>query len=129
MARYPLLPALLHLDPRAYGLWSGASIHEIAQVVAAAFQDGKQAGEFATIAKLSRVMLLAPTVLVLGFLAARHTSQHGHASTRAKAPLPWFVLGFIAFAGVNSVVTIAPSHNKLSIASLGPVALDADKDI
>jgi uncharacterized integral membrane protein (TIGR00698 family) len=37
---YPLLPELLHLDPHAFGLWTGASVHEIAQVVAAAFQDG-----------------------------------------------------------------------------------------
>jgi len=59
MFTYPLLPGLLHLDPHAFGLWSGASIHEIAQVVAAAFQDGQKSGEFGTIAKLSRVMLLA----------------------------------------------------------------------
>ena len=71
MFAYPLLPTLLHLDPHAFGLWSGASIHEIAQVVAATFQDGKRAGEFGTIAKLSRVMLLAPVVIVLGWLASR----------------------------------------------------------
>src|ERR1700745_1213426 len=63
MFAYPLLPAALHLDARAYGLWSGASIHEIAQVIAAAFQDGRQAGEFATVAKLTRVAMLAPVVL------------------------------------------------------------------
>ena len=103
---YPLLPVVLHLDPHAFGLWSGASIHEIAQVVAAAFQDGKQAGDFATIAKLSRVTMLAPTVIVLGLMAARRARQHGHAHTQAKPPLPWFVLGFIALVGVNSVVTV-----------------------
>ncbi len=53
MFAYPTLGTLLHLDPRAYGLWAGSSIHEIAQVVAAAFQEGRQAGEFGTIAKLS----------------------------------------------------------------------------
>jgi uncharacterized membrane protein YadS len=42
MFTYPLLPGLLHLDPHGFGLWSGASIHEIAQVVAAAFQDGQK---------------------------------------------------------------------------------------
>ena len=71
MFTYPLLPGLLHLDPHAFGLWTGASVHEIAQVVAAAFQDGKSAGEFGTIAKLSRVMLLAPVVIALGWMAAR----------------------------------------------------------
>lgn len=106
MLAYPLLPAVLHLDPHAFGLWSGASIHEIAQVVAAAFQDGRQAGEFATIAKLSRVMMLAPTVIVLGLMASRRASRHGHVHSQAKPALPWFVLGFVALVGVNSVVTI-----------------------
>ena len=66
MLLYPLLPGLLHLSPAAFGLWSGASIHEIAQVVAAAFQDGAHAGEVGTVAKLTRVMMLAPVVFTLG---------------------------------------------------------------
>src|ERR1700737_2262310 len=77
MFAYPLFPGLLHLDPRAFGLWTGASIHEIAQVVAAAFQDGQNAGEFATVAKLSRVMLLAPMVMALGLTASREARQGG----------------------------------------------------
>jgi len=101
---YPLLPGLLHLDPQAYGLWSGASIHEIAQVVAAAFQGGQKAGEFGTVAKLSRVMLLAPTVIALGLLARQ--SSTSPAANAARAPMPWFVLGFILLVGVNSLVAI-----------------------
>jgi uncharacterized integral membrane protein (TIGR00698 family) len=108
MFAYPLLPTVLRLDPHAFGLWSGASIHEIAQVVAAAFQDGDQAGQFATIAKLSRVMMLAPTIVALGLMAARRTRPHGHVHENAKPPLPWFVLGFIALVAVNSIVTIPP---------------------
>ena len=103
---YPLLPGVLHLGPRAFGLWSGASIHEIAQVIATAFQYNKEAGKFATIAKLSRVMMLAPTVIILGLLAARRANSHGHARNQAAPPLPWFVLGFVALVIVNSVVTI-----------------------
>lgn len=105
---YPLLPALLHLDPRAYGLWSGASIHEIAQVVAAAFQDGQQAGEFGTIAKLSRVAMLAPMVIALGLMANRRNRKAGIHGGNGRAPMPWFVLGFVALVGVNSLVTIPP---------------------
>lgn len=106
MFAYPLLPALLGLDAHAYGLWAGASIHEIAQVVAAAFQGGQSAGEFGTVAKLSRVMLLAPVVLSLGFMATRRARRSGHGHAAAKAPVPWFVLGFIALVAVNSVVSI-----------------------
>jgi uncharacterized integral membrane protein (TIGR00698 family) len=101
---YPLLPGLFHLDARAYGLWAGSSIHEIAQVVAAAFQDGKEAGELGTIAKLSRVMMLAPVVIALGLMATRRDRGDGH--PRVKAPMPWFVLGFVALVGVNSVITV-----------------------
>ncbi len=106
MFLYPLLPALLHLDPQAFGLWSGASIHEIAQVVAAAFQDGQTAGEFATVAKLTRVMMLAPLVITLGFLAAQRARGAADADRGPAPPLPWFVLGFVALVAVNSVVAI-----------------------
>jgi uncharacterized integral membrane protein (TIGR00698 family) len=106
MFAYPLLPGLLHLDAHAFGLWSGASIHEIAQVVAAAFQGGQQAGEFGTIAKLARVMLLAPVVLTLGLVATRSARRSGRDEVSAQPPLPWFVLGFIALVGLNSVITV-----------------------
>ena len=119
MFAYPLLPGLLHLDPHAFGLWTGASIHEIAQVVAAAFQDGQKAGEFGTIAKLSRVMLLAPMVIALGLMAARtarKTDPTAHASS-VRPPMPWFVLGFVILVGVNSAVTI-PADAKVWIVAI-----------
>jgi uncharacterized integral membrane protein (TIGR00698 family) len=104
---YPLLQGLLALDAHAYGLWSGASIHEIAQVVAAAFQGGKDAGDFGTIAKLARVTLLAPVVITLGLLTARRARHDGHGHIGAHAPVPWFILGFIVLVGINSVITIS----------------------
>jgi uncharacterized integral membrane protein (TIGR00698 family) len=116
MFLYPMLPALLHLDPQAFGLWSGSSIHEIAQVVAAAFQDGDRAGETATIAKLTRVMMLAPVVIILGFLAARRAAHAADPAKRKAPPMPWFVLGFIALMIVNSVVAI-PAAPKAWIAA------------
>jgi uncharacterized integral membrane protein (TIGR00698 family) len=115
MFTYPLLPDLLHLDPHAFGLWAGASIHEIAQVVAVAFQDGQKAGDFGTIAKLSRVMLLAPMVIAIGLMSARQKHRKPDAGTSsARPPLPWFVLGFVVLMGVNSLVTI-PADTKAFI--------------
>jgi uncharacterized integral membrane protein (TIGR00698 family) len=107
----------VHLSPAAFGLWSGASIHEIAQVVAAAFQDGNHSGEVATVAKLTRVMMLAPVVITLGIVAMRraaHTTDQA-APRDAAPPMPWFVVGFIAMMILNSVVTI-PVGAKASIA-------------
>lgn len=101
MVLYPALDNAIGLAPHAYGLWVGASIHEVAQVIAAAFQGGQEAGEFGTIAKLSRVMMLAPLVIVLA-KTARCAARHGDAAQRGKAPMPWFVLGFIALIALNS---------------------------
>jgi uncharacterized integral membrane protein (TIGR00698 family) len=105
MILYPTAAVLLHLDAHAYGLWTGASIHEIAQVVAASFQLGQGAGEIGTIVKLSRVIMLAPLVITLGLMVRQRAPGSDPA---ARPPLPWFVAGFIAMIALNSLVTIAP---------------------
>ncbi|HEY8595332.1 MAG TPA: YeiH family protein [Devosiaceae bacterium] len=115
MFSYPVLGVAFGLAPHAFGLWAGSSIHEIAQVVAAAYQGGQQAGDFGTIAKLSRVMLLAPLVLSLGFIAQRGAGG-AEGTGSAKVPLPWFVLGFIALVAFNSVVAI-PTEVKAPVAT------------
>lgn len=109
---YPLLPALLDLSPKAYGLWAGASVHEVAQVVAAAYQDGKEAGDFGTITKLTRVIFLAPMVVALGVMAARSRTDTG---PRKSFPMPYFILGFLAAVLVNSVFPIPPAPKAIIV--------------
>ncbi len=112
----PVLLPYTGFDAQAYGLWTGSAIHEVAQVVAASFQGGQEAGEFGTVAKLSRVMLLAPLVIGLGAMAmwrARGDRSAGHASP----PLPWFVFGFIALVFVNSLGVI-PAEVKPPMATI-----------
>lgn len=104
MFAYPLAEGLLHLSPRAYGLWAGASIHEIAQVVAASFQGGAEAGQFGTIAKLTRVAMMAPVVILLGEMTAR-LGLAGEGA-RCRPPFPWFLVGFLALSAFNSFVAI-----------------------
>lgn len=110
---YPALAGLLQLTPHAFGLWAGASIHEIAQVVAAAFQNGADAGNFGTIAKLSRVMLLAPMIFVLSYYSAKQRKtidgDHGKRAMAPAVPAPWFVLGFVAMMLFNSLDLIPQS--------------------
>ena len=113
MFAYPLLRGLLRLDPQVYGLWTGASIHEIAQVIAASFQNGQRAGDIGTTVKLARVMLLAPMVFALS-ITARLSAKY--APTRlATLPFPWFALGFIALVGLNTVVAIPPDASKVIV--------------
>jgi len=93
MFGYPVLASALPLGELAYGLWSGASVHEVAQVVAAGFARGEASGEFATVTKLARVLMLAPLVLLMGLWAHRLSSRSDAGSGRA--PMPWFVFGFL----------------------------------
>jgi uncharacterized integral membrane protein (TIGR00698 family) len=119
----PYLAGVMQMDAHAFGLWSGASIHEIAQVVAAAFQRGQQAGEFGAIAKLSRVILLAPVVLGLGWFARRAAKQNADGdAAQGKVPVPWFVIGFIGLVALNSLVTI-PQQPRQALVTLTAVLL------
>lgn len=107
MFAYPILGTGLSLDPHTYGLWAGASIHEVAQVLAAAFQGGQEAGELGTIAKLSRVIALGPLIMVLALAARRRSGGGSSERLGAEAPVPWFILGFIALILVNSFTEIS----------------------
>lgn len=78
-------------------VWAGASVHEVGQVVAAASPLGGSAIQTATLVKLTRVALLAPSVLVVGLLMKAKASSGG-----GGFPVPLFVLGFLAALGVRS---------------------------
>lgn len=107
MLGFPLLAGLIGLGDHAFGLWSGVAIHEVAQVIAAAYQYGPQAGEMATITKLARVLLVVPVVFVLLLaLPARPRDQAGGAGRRVT--IPWFALGFLALVGVASCDILPP---------------------
>lgn len=101
----PVLGGALALAPESYGLWVGATVHEVAQVMGAAFTHGDAAGQAGTIAKLSRVLMLAPLILTLGALAKGGRGEAG-GDAAGRAPMPWFVFGFIAVVGVNSLIDL-----------------------
>lgn len=98
---------LLHLHGSVYGLLSGSTLHEIAQVVAAGPAGGAGAADMAMVTKLTRVMLLAPVALILAFLftlkAEKRMEKTEHYRFNWKnIPIPWFVFGFLAVGAINS---------------------------
>ncbi|MBD5787791.1 putative sulfate exporter family transporter [Cellulosimicrobium terreum] len=116
----PWLAGVIGLDGDRAGLWIGASVQEVAQVVTAAGAVSATALATATVAKLARVALLAPIVMVAGIVsaraAARGTSGSGGGATsgiagnspeadrrRRVAPVPWFVVGFVVAVAVRSL--------------------------
>ena len=113
MLIYPLLPVIFQVTSQEFGIWCGVSIHETAQVIAAAFQGGEVSGELATIAKLSRVIFLVPIVLTLGLLSP-NSGKSAEKTKFSKLPIPWFVLGFIALMMLNSM-NVFPQDLKTSV--------------
>lgn len=101
----PLAAAGLGLDARTSGMWAGASIHEVAQVVAAGSVIGGGALGVAVLVKLGRVVMLAPMIAVLA-LASRAEPRPG-----AKRPplVPLFVILFLAAIVVRSIGVLPTS--------------------
>jgi uncharacterized integral membrane protein (TIGR00698 family) len=101
MVSYPLLQEFMQLNPSEFGLWCGASIHEVAQVLVASFQVGTFSGETATVAKLSRVLLIIPVLFILSF----QNKSHGQNFSLQKifSFVPWFVCFFVLVTLLNSV--------------------------
>ena len=113
----PPLAGALGLTDHQTGLWIGASVQEVAQVVAAAGTVSAAALATATVTKLARVVLLAPLVAGAGALLSRRAvvtpapgddvepgaPEGGPAARGRRAPLvPGFVLGFLAAVLVRS---------------------------
>jgi len=96
---YPAFCAAVGFDERATGVFLGASIHDVAQVVASGYSVSKSAGNVALVVKLFRVFLLLPVVLGVGWWFARG----GAATGKAKVPAPVFALMFLVFVAVNSL--------------------------
>ena len=117
-----LYPALYHLNeqhhliamsPSAYGIFAGSTIHEVAQVVAAGNAISVDAGNTAVIAKMVRVLMLAPFLIVLSACLSRSkdaseatcgAAAHEATQKPGRIVIPWFALGFVAVAGLNSLV-------------------------
>ena len=106
---YPLANVTLHLSPHGFGLWTGASIHEVGQVMATAFDGGPEALRIGAIAKLTRVAMMAPVIIGLGELSVR--LRVSPAEGRTRPPFPWFLVGFLVMVGVASIVTLPHPGN------------------
>lgn len=103
MLLYPLLFSLFHAAPGQFGLFVGATVHEVAQVVAIGSSIGPEASHTAVIAKMLRVMLLVPFLLSLSVLQRREGQQRG------PITVPWFALGFMACVVLNSTGWLPPA--------------------
>ncbi|MGY1661857.1 YeiH family protein [Geodermatophilus sp. SYSU D00705] len=123
MVLLPLLQRPLGLSDVQFGIWVGASIQEVGQVVAAAGTGGAAVVAVAVVVKLTRVLLLAPVVAAVS--VRRRLAEPGRETAATRPPLvPLFVLGFLACVAVRST-GIVPEDALTVISQVQVAALGA----
>lgn len=99
MILYPMIANWAELSPQMAGVFLGATIHDVAQVVGAGYSMSTETGDTATVVKLMRVAMLLPVIVA----AAMITRMQGADPTGKRPPLlPMFAVGFLVLACVNS---------------------------
>lgn len=128
MVLYPIIGDVLQFNDQEMGIFIGATIHDVAQVVGAGYSVSPTTGDLGTFIKLLRVAMLVPVVLVIGII---FRNKVGAAADREKAPaFPLFLIGFIVLFAINStglipgdliqpVANLAPALLLVAIAALG----------
>ncbi len=104
MFSYPVIFPHSLMSEQAFGIYIGSTVHEVAQAVAAGQSISPEALDNAVVTKLIRVMLLAPFILILSTYMTRKSEPEMQVNTFAI--MPWFILGFILMAGVNSIFEV-----------------------
>ena len=120
MIVYPIIASSLGFDDLKAGMFLGATIHDVAQVIGAGYTISDTAGEAATVTKPPRVALLVPVVVAITLLMFR---GRGPGRSR-RPPFPLFLIGFVALVTVNSLGLI-PEPLRLALEAVSRWALVA----
>ncbi len=114
MFLYPVLYAVviepasgfLHMTPEQFGIYVGGTIHEVAQVVAVPNSipgAPEVMANDAVIVKMTRVIMIAPMLIILGMYLSWSAKKSGGEAGGVKLVIPWFAVYFIGMAGFNSL--------------------------
>ncbi len=126
----PVIGRSFGLTDAVFGTWAGLSVNDTAQVVATGYAYSAPAGDVATIVKLTRNIAILPVLVGATWLMARADARVAAASGSAEIPVavhpirllsravPWFVVGFVVFAGLRSVGALDASIGEGSVADL-----------
>jgi uncharacterized integral membrane protein (TIGR00698 family) len=100
MILYPVLVSALGLSDAESGIFLGATIHDVAQVVGAGYMISDSVGDVATFTKLLRVAMLVPVVLIISIVVAKQNKSAD--SQGSSVSLPGFLIAFIIIVMINS---------------------------
>lgn len=113
MVLYPMIARWLEFDPRESGIFLGATIHDVAQVVGAGYGMSRETGDVATLVKLLRVAMLVPVIFATSLLLRLQRGESG--GSGGKVPLlPGFIVAFVALVAINSTGFVPPEVGRLA---------------
>lgn len=123
---FPPLGHALGMSQHDFGLFAGTAVNDTSSVVATASTYGDVASHEAVVVKLTRTLMIIPICLVLGALTRRRTTEptlepvrSGGALRQAVRLVPWFLIGFLVLAGINSAGAIpAAAHSSIQFTAL-----------
>ena len=139
---FPILGHAMNMGAEAFGIWAGTAVNDTSSVVATGYAFSEEAGDIATMVKLTRTLAIIPTVLTFAIIQMRlkkkEALKSGNDETEIKTNFsftkvfPWFILGFLAMAIVASifpipgeVVTTTKSISKfLMVSALAAIGLN-----
>lgn len=113
---FPFLGHLLQMSDLGFGMWAGTAINDTSSVVAAGYSYSNEAGNFATIVKLTRTLMIVPITLTLAIFAARKNANNNNFSF--VKIFPWFILGFLV-ASIISTTGVLPTALCKGLAETG----------
>lgn len=109
---YPILFPIFtnYISESAFGVYVGSSVHEVAQVVAIGKVLGEDVADTAILAKMVRVIMLAPFLFVISFVFYGKSSKDSAINNNDSSPqrflLPWFAVWFLGMIVLNSIVPL-----------------------
>ncbi|MGP4714322.1 MULTISPECIES: YeiH family protein [unclassified Psychrobacter] len=120
MLLYPFLYHLGWLAPwlnaQQYGIYTGSTVHEVAQVVVAGNAINSDVGDTAVVTKMIRVMMLAPFLLILSFALTKGNQASGDKLTliqrTRQVKVPWFAFVFILIVILHTWVPMPDSFER-----------------
>lgn len=129
---FPMLGRLFHFTDSSFGLWAGTAINDTSSVVAAGYSFSKQAGDYATVVKLTRSLMIIPVCLM--YLLGRAISSKRQLRGKKSVKLPLFILGFVGMSIVRTLGWFGPHGGEYIsqagqyciVVALAAVGLSAD---
>ena len=120
MLLYPFLYHLGWLQPwlnaQQYGIYTGSTIHEVAQVVVAGNAVSTEVGNTAVVTKMIRVMMLAPFLLILSFALTKSSNDNGEKPSFInrvqQVKVPWFAFIFILVVVLHTWIPMTASFEQ-----------------